>query len=450
MSEITAIRARAVTFRGDPFLQTEHDCLVYHDDAVVVMREGRISAFGPAKQILAEWPDLSVRHEPDCILSTGFVDAHVHYPQTEMVGAYGEGLLGWLEHYVFPTEQRFADQNYAAAAARVFMQELLRCGTTTAAVYATVHRVSVDAFFEESQRWNTRMVAGKVLMDRHAPTALLEAADRAYEENTGLIQRWHGKGRQHYAVTPRFAPSCSEALLEIAGALVKENDFLYVQSHLCESMDEIRWVRELFPERKNYLDVYAHAGLVGDRSIFGHGIHLNEEDFKLCFESGAALAHCPTSNFFLGSGLFRMADAKDARRPLRVGLGTDIGAGTSFCQLQTLNEAYKAARMQGNRLSAAQAFYLATRGGAQALSLQDRIGTIGVGMDADVILLDPRATPLMAYRQGYCESIADELFTFMTLGDDRAVKATYVAGKCVYERDGGEHGSGLFTPPQLS
>ena len=355
-----------------------------------------------------------------------------------MIGAYGEQLLQWLDAYVFPTEQLFADPVHAERVAAVFLRELLRNGTTTACVYCTVHPQSVDAFFNESARFGTRMVAGKVLMDRNAPPALRDTAQRGYDESAALIERWHNKGRHHYCVTPRFAPSCSEAQLQAAGALLATRDDLYLQTHVAENLAEVEWVRTLFPERSSYLDVYDHAGLVGRRSVLGHGIHLGEEDLCRCHRMGAALAHCPTSNLFLGSGLFRLFDAVDPARPVRVGLGTDVGAGTSLSQLASLNEAYKVAQMTGRRLDSIQAFWLATAGGARALYLEDRIGTIAEGCEADLCVLDLQATDLLRFRTASCESVADQLFTLMTLGDDRVIQATYVAGRLVYERDRAE------------
>lgn len=339
-----------------------------------------------------------------------------------------------LNKYTFVAEQNFAEAAHAQRVAGIFLRELLRCGTTTAAVYCTVHPTSVEAFFAESARFNTRMIAGKVLMDRHAPAALLDTADLAWSQSSALIERWHKRGRQLYCVTPRFAPTSSEAQLEVCGALRRATPDTYVQTHLCENLDEIKWVEALFPERKSYLDVYAHAGLVGPRSIYGHGVHLTEADFCTCHQSGAALAHCPTSNLFLGSGLFRLFDAKQAKRPVRVGLGTDVGGGTSFSALQTMGEAYKVAQLNQTRLNAIQAFYLATRGGAEALHLQDTIGTIAPGYEADLVVLDRKATPLLAFRSEYCKDIVEQLFVLMTLGDDRVVQATYVAGECVYQR----------------
>lgn len=445
MSTIKALRADLVTFTGDPFLKATDECLQFIQDAVVVITDGLITDLGPAAEVLGRLPDGVVpEHYPDAIISAGFIDTHVHYPQTEMIGAYGEQLLEWLNTYTFVAEQRLASPEHAERIAKVFLRELLRAGTTTAVVYCTVHPQSVDAFFTESSRLNTRMVAGKVLMDRNAPEALLDTAQRGYDESKALINRWHNQGRQHYCITPRFAPTSTEAQLEVCGTLAREHPDAFIQTHLCENRDEIKWVLELFPARKSYLDVYAHAGLVRDRSVFGHGIHLTEADFCTCHQTGAALAHCPTSNLFLGSGLFRLFDAKDPKRPVRVGLGTDLGAGTSFSQLQSLNEAYKVAQMNQTRLNAVQAFYLATRGSAEALCLEDRIGTVAKGYEADLVILDKKATPLLAFRSEFCKDIIEQLFVLMILGDDRAIEATYVAGEKVYSREGV---SGTFTYP---
>jgi guanine deaminase len=438
MSGVHALRGRAIAFRDDPFRAPAAECLVYHEDALVVIEGGTIRAFGSyAATRAALPPDAPVTEYGTGIICAGFIDTHVHYPQLQMVAAYGAQLLEWLTTYTYPTEMRFADRAHADAVARTFLHELLRAGTTTAAVYCTVHPQSVDAFFTESARLNTCMVAGKVLMDRNAPPELLDTAQRGYDESAALIARWHGQGRQLYCVTPRFAAASTEAQLEAAGALLREHPGVFMQTHLSENRDEIAWVRSLFPARDGYLDVYAHAGLVGPRAVLGHGIHLSEEEFCTCHATGAALAHCPSSNLFLGSGLFRVFDATDPRRPVRVGLGTDVGAGTSLAQLRTLADAYKVAALGGTKLGAVQAFYLATLGGARALYLDDRLGNLASGNDADICVLDPEATPLLAFRAGYCTGIEDLLFVLMTLADARTVRATYVAGRCVYDRDAG-------------
>lgn len=432
---IRALRGAAISFRADPFLHPADEALDYRPDALILIEDGLITRVDDAESALADLPaDIEVTHFRDAILCPGFIDAHVHYPQMQMIGAFGEQLLEWLDRYTFVAEQEFADPDHARTVAAGFLRELLRAGTTTAAVYCTVHPQSVDAFFSESTRFNTRMIAGKLLMDRNAPQGLLDTAETGYRDSKALIEKWHGKGRQLYAITPRFAPSSTEAQLEAAARLWREHPGTYVQTHLCENTGEIDWVRDLFPERSSYLDVYDHAGLTGPRAIFGHAVHMDEADFACCHATGSALAHCPTSNLFLGSGLFRMLDAKKIGRPVHVGLGTDLGAGTAFSQLQTLGEAYKVAKLGGGRLTPEQGFYLATRGGAEALRLGDRIGSIAPGYEADLIVLDLKATPLLEFRLGYCRTLAETLFVLMTLGDDRAIRATYVAGERVYDR----------------
>lgn len=433
-SDLTVLRGRAISFSDNPF--DHHDALTFHEDALVVIEGGLIRAFGPWSELAPTLPEgVEVVHYPDAVIAPGFIDAHVHFPQLQVIGAYGTQLLEWLETYTFVAEQQFADRGHAETVAALFLRELLRAGTTTAVVYCTVHPQSAEALFAELERFNTRMIAGKVLMDRNAPGPLLDTAQRGYDESKALIARWHGRGRQLYCVTPRFAPTSSEAQLEAAGALLREHEGLFLQTHLCENLAEIAWARELFPERSSYLDVYAHAGLVGARSVFGHAIHMTEHDFCTCHETKAALAFCPTSNLFLGSGLFRLYDAVDASRPVRVGLGTDVGGGTSLSQLQSLNEAYKVVAMTGRKLDARRAFWLATAGGAHALHLDDRLGRLAPGFEADIVVLDPKATPLLAFRTGHCADIDELMFVLMTLGDDRAVRATWVAGQCVYDRD---------------
>jgi guanine deaminase len=436
---VTALRSSVITFHQDPFLVDPADSYRYLEDALVVMADGKIVSVDPYSDAAADavvdaaGASVAITHYPDSLVCAGFIDCHVHYPQTQMIGAFGEQLLEWLNKYTFIAEQQFADKSHADTVSRVFLRELLRAGTTTAAVYCTVHPESVDALFEESERFNTRMIAGKVLMDRHAPDALLDTAERGYDESKALLEKWHGRGRQLYCITPRFAASSTDAQLAAAARLWKEHPGTYMQTHLAENTGEIEWVRDLFPQRSSYLDVYDHAGLTGPRAIFGHAVHMDEVDFACCHRTGSALAHCPTSNLFLGSGLFNMAEAKQTTRPVRVGIGSDIGAGTSFSTLHTLNEAYKVSQMAHGRLTAAHAFYLATRGGAEALYLQDSLGSLAPGYDADLVVLDLAPTPLIAFRMGFTQDILEKLFVLMTLGDDRAVRATYVAGVPVYD-----------------
>ena len=434
-----ALRGRVVSFDGDPFQESSETCLAAIEDGLVVIGDGKISAVGDYAALAPTLDtDVAVTRYEDALICPGFVDTHVHYPQMQMIGAYGEQLLAWLNKYTFVTEAQFVDKAHADAIAKLFFRELLSCGTTTAAVYCTVHPQSVDAFFEESERYGTLMVAGKVLMDRNAPDTLLDTAQRGFDESEALIKRWHGTGRNMYCVTPRFAPTSTDAQLDAAGALLKAHEGVFMQTHLSENLAEVDWVKSLFPKRSSYLDVYAHAGLAQKRAVFGHAIHLSEDDFCTCNATGVALSHCPTSNLFLGSGLFKLFDAQDARRPVRVGLGTDVGAGTSLSQLKTLGEAYKVAALSGRKLDAVQAFYLATAGGARSLYLDDRLGRVAPGYDADLCVLDLKSSPLLAFRMGYCESLQDILFVLVTLGDHRTVRATYVAGECVYDRTASE------------
>jgi guanine deaminase len=434
---ITALRGPALTFTGDPFLVGKERAVRHETDALIVIDNGTITAFGPYDTTRDALPhDTAVtRLGNDSLILPGFVDTHTHYPQTQIIGAPAKQLLDWLDTYTFVAEQQFADRNHASEVAKIFLAELLRAGTTTAAVYCTVFPQSVDAFFEESDRLNTRMIAGKVLMDRNAPGSLRDSAKHGYEDSRRLIQRWHGKGRQLYAVTPRFAATSTPEQMEIAGALWKEHPGTYLQSHVCENREEVAWVKALYPDRKSYLEVYDHYGQLGPRAVYGHAVWFDESDFERCHDRGAAIAHCPTSNLFLGSGLFKMQAAKQRTRPIRVGLGTDLGAGTSFSQLVTMNEAYKVAQLNGYSLSSLHAFYLATRGGAHALYLDDMIGSIAPGYEADLIVLDLHSTPIIDYRMKYCRDLEEALFIQLVLGDDRAIRATYVAGQLRHERD---------------
>ncbi len=435
-SPVTAMRGATLSFAGDPFVDGIEATLRYSPDAVIVMREGRITAWGDPSDILPTLPaGTSLEHYRDALITAGFVDTHAHYPQLPVIAAHGEQLLDWLNRYVFPAEQAYAHGDHARTMARLYLGENLRNGITTASVFCTVHPGSVDALFEASEALNLRTIAGKVLMDRNAPSALCDTAQRGYDQSRELIARWHGRGRQLYAITPRFAPSSTEDQLAAAGALWREHPHCHVQSHLSENRAEVDWVRQLFPQAKNYLDVYDRFGLLGPRAIYGHGIHLEESELCRCHATRTALAHCPTSNLFLGSGLFDLARAKRADRPLRVGLGTDVGAGTSLSPLQTLNEAYKVAQLTGSTLSPGHAFYLATRGGAHALDLDDRIGSLAPGMEADLAVLDLNSTPLIAARMRHVDSLDEALFVQMMLADDRAIRATWVAGRKRFDRE---------------
>jgi len=432
-----AVRGHIVTLTGDPFVRPDDEVLVEYTDGVVIVQDGIIVAVGPYADLAASIPDgVVVDHYPHGIISAGFVDTHIHYVQTGIIAAFGAQLIDWLNEYTFVAEQRFADRAYADTVAKVFFDQLLANGTTTALTFCAVYPESVNAFFEEATRRNMLMVGGKVMMDRNAPPALLDTAQTGYDDSKALIERWHGVGRNLYAVTPRFAPTSTEAELESAAALRSEHPGVLMHTHVSENLGEIAWVKSLFPERTGYLDVYDHAGLLGPGAVLAHGVHLTAAERARCVETGTAVSHCPTSNLFLGSGLFHIHQAKNPKHNLRVGLGTDIGAGTSFSLLSTMNEAYKVAQLTQYPLDSIKMFYLATLGGAQALGLDDRIGSIEVGKAADLVVLDTRATDLLSFRSSQVESLEEQLFVLAVMGDDRTVEATYIAGALAHSRNG--------------
>ncbi|MEZ2349538.1 guanine deaminase [Caballeronia sp. RCC_10] len=428
----TAYRAQLLTFRDDPAHAA--DGAVYEADGLLIVEDGKVSAAGAYASLRDTLrPDATVHTMRDKLIVPGFIDSHIHYPQTDMIASPASGLLPWLNTYTFPVERGFENATIARETASFFLDELLACGTTTAFVYCTVHKQSADAFFAESESRNLRMVAGKVLMDRNCPEFLRDTAQSGYDDSAELIARWHGRGRQHYALTPRFAPTSTEAQLEACGALAQKHNDVFIQSHVAENTDEIKWVESLFPGHRSYLDIYDHYNLLRRRAVYGHCIHLDDRDRQRMAETGAVASHCPTSNLFLGSGLFDFEKAGAANMP--VALATDVGGGTSFSMLQTMNEAHKVARLTGHHLTATRMFWLATTGAARVLDLDDKIGTLAAGSEADFVVLDPNATPLLARRTSRTESLEELLFAFALLGDDRAVFETYAAGKRVHARD---------------
>ena len=430
----TAIRGRFLDIQNTVAQAREiHDQVRYVEDGLLITEQGKVTWFGTWQEGQARITnEMEFAHYPDQLIVPGFIDTHIHFPQTEMMGAYGEQLLEWLNTYTFPTEMQFKDKKYADEIAHFFVNELLKNGTTTALVFCTVHPQSVDALFEAAERHQMRLIAGKVMMVRHAPEDLCDTAETAYTESKALIEKWHAKGRNLYAITPRFAPTSTPEQLEKAGQLKAEYPDVYVHTHLSENKNEIAWVKDLFPEQKGYLDVYHHYGLTGSQSVFAHCVHLEDAEWDCMHDTDSAIAFCPTSNLFLGSGLFPLK--KTWEKNVKVGLGTDIGAGTSFSQLQTLNEAYKVQQLQGDKLSAFESLYHATLGGAKALNLDDKLGNFNLGKEADFVVLNLNATALQTLRQQRAKNIEDALFALFTMGDDRNVQATYVYGQKAFEQ----------------
>lgn len=438
MKNSTAIRGSILNFKADPFKVGDEESCDFFKDGLVIIEDGIISEVGDYDKLKDKIPkNISVSDRSGDIITAGFIDTHVHYPQTTMIAAFGEQLLDWLNQYTFPTEAKFKDPEFARMVAKVFLKETLKAGTTTSVVYGTVFPQSVDEFFKESERLNTRMIAGKVMMDRNAPDEILDTPQKSYEESKELILKWHKRGRQLYAITPRFAPSCTSEQLSMAGKLYQEFPDVYLQTHLCENKGEIEWVKDLFPECKSYSDVYDSHNMMGPRTIYGHCVHFTEDDFQLMHDRDASISHCPTSNLFLGSGLFNLKMAKKKERPVKTGLGTDIGAGTSLNHLQTINEAYKIAQMSGNKLTAIQGYYLATRGSAESLQLEDKIGSLSKGYEGDVVVWDTKSTDLIAFRESFSKDWKESLFNQIIMADDRSVRETYVYGHLVYARDSG-------------
>ncbi|MCH9050791.1 MAG: guanine deaminase [Proteobacteria bacterium] len=433
MTDRLVLKGQTLTFTDDPFRVGPEAAVAHQSDGAVWIEDGLIRAVGPAEEVLERAHTASVVDYGDCLIAAGFIDCHAHYPQLSMVASYGAQLLDWLEKYTFPTESAFADADHARAAAGFFLDQCLRNGITTSSVYATVHPGSVDAFFEAASARGLRMGCGKVLMDRNAPDALRDTAQTGYDQSKALIERWHGIGRNIYAITPRFAPTSSPAQLEAAGALWKEYPDTLMQTHLSENPKEVAWVAELFPEAPDYFGVCEEFGLAGPGAIFGHAIHLTARERAAIRDTGSAIAHCPTSNTFMGSGLFDMEGLRDCARPVAVGLATDVAGGTSLSMFATMRAAYEIAQLRGYSLHPAKAWYLASAGSAGAMRLDGRVGNLAAGMEADIVVIDLASTPLIARRMAGADSLWDALFAQIILADDRAIRATYAAGRLVFQ-----------------
>ncbi|WP_208153154.1 guanine deaminase [Sinorhizobium medicae] len=424
------IRGRTLSFHREPQGIDDKASYAYESDGALLVENGVITASGAYAMVQAGVPEnvAEVDHRPHLIVP-GFIDTHLHFPQMQVMASYAANLLEWLNSYTFPEECRFVETAHAERIARHFFEEMVRHGTTTAAAYCSVHKTSTDAFFAESVKRGMCMVAGKVMMDRNAPQGLLDTPETSYDETRAVIADWHGTGRNHVAITPRFAITSTPEQMEAVRSLVDEFPDLHVQTHLSENRDEIAYTLELYPEAADYTDVYARYGLLGPKSLFGHCIHLSEREADAMSDTGSIAVFCPTSNLFLGSGLFPLRALTRRQRPVRVSVASDIGGGTSYSMMKTLDEAYKILQLQGERLNPFDSFYMMTRGNAEALSLAGRIGTLEPGTDADLAVLDMAATPAMELRAEVVNSLADELFLLQTMGDDRAVVETYVAGK---------------------
>jgi guanine deaminase len=421
-----AVRGSILHFKDDPDAG-DADAYEYYEDGLLIIERGYVSRLGDASALLRDAPrGLAVQNHTGKLIVPGFVDSHVHFVQTDIVAASGLRLLEWLEQYTFPAERAFADERHASEVAAFFLDELLRNGTTTALILGSVHATSVDALFRAGAARHMRLVAGKVMMDRNCPEYLRDTPAASYADSKRLLADWHGRDRLRYAITPRFAPTSSPEQLEAAGRLAAEHPDVCVHTHIAENEEEVAWVRKLFPKSRSYLDVYERAGLLRAPAVLAHGIWLDDHDLGRLAATGAALAHCPTCNLIMGSGLFDLERASAAG--VRVALGTDIGGGTTFSMLRVMHEACKVAQLRGCPLSPLRAFYLATLGGARALRLADRIGSFEPGKEADLVVLDPAATPLLERRMQRVRSLEERLSVLLTLGDDRAVAETCLMG----------------------
>ncbi|WP_226662525.1 guanine deaminase [Microbulbifer aggregans] len=430
----TLLRSRIIHFRDD-VTGSPDTALEYIEDGVIGFADGRITLLEDARRAERQGLDLSTaEHRPEALVTSGFIDAHVHAPQLGVMGSYGEKLLDWLHKYTFPTELQFADEQISQQNAEFFIDALLNCGTTSAMVFTTSFAHSTEHLFQAAERAGMRLIAGKVLMDRNAPDGLLDTPERALHESAALIEKWHGRGRLGYAVTPRFAGTSSRAQLSVAGQLLRDYPDLWMQTHLSENLEEIAWTASLFPEASDYLNTYERFGLHGARSIYAHCIHLSGSEQQRLADAGASVAFCPSSNLFLGSGLLKLQKLRERNIP--VALATDVGAGTSLCQLRSMGEAYKVCQLRDYPLCAADAFYMTTLGAARALHQEKHIGNLMPGKEADLLLLNGNREPLLRERLRHCRNIREELFAYMTIGDERTIERTYVAGKLARKVEG--------------
>lgn len=426
MTEKTLLVGQTLRFQGDPFADGP-DAALHDARGGILIEAGYIAAVGAADDLRRDHPDAYETDYGDALLFPGFIDAHAHYPQTAIIASWGKRLIDWLNTYTFPEEMRFSDPDYAAHIASRYFDLTLAHGTTTVASFCTIHQASVDAFFEEAQKRNLCAIAGKTCMDRNAPDGLRDTVQSAYDNSKALLARWHGKDRLRYAITPRFSPTSTREQLQAMGALWTEHPDCPMQTHLSEQTDEVAWVKELFPEARDYLDTYEAAGLAGPGALFGHAIYLTDREKSRILDSGSALVHCPTSNTFIGSGLFDLDGLKSAGQI--VGLATDTGGGSSFSMLRTMAAAYEIAQLRGRALHPAELLWLATEGSARALRIDDRVGALRPGLAADIIVIDLASTPAIAQRAAQAETIWEAVFPTIMMGDDRAIKEVRILGE---------------------
>lgn len=427
MSTQTLLLGQTFETSGNPMTDPWQDAVRINSAGAVLIENGHIVQVADRDNLRRAFPQAEVHDYDQHLICPGFVDAHVHYPQTAIIASWGKQLIDWLNTYTFPEEMRLQDSAYARTIAARYLDLALDHGTTTMCSYATIHPGSVDAFFEEAAARGMRTVAGKTCMDRNAPEGLRDTAQSAYDGSKGLLERWHGKGRAEYAITPRFSPTSTPDQLGALGALWAEHPTCLMQTHLSEQPAEIDWVRELFPNARDYLDTYEAHGLIGNRAVYGHAIHLQPREIDRIAETGAALVHCPTSNSFIGSGLMDVAGLAARRIPL--GLATDTGGGSSFSMLRTMAAAYEIAQLRGTALHPAQLMWLATAGSARSLHLHDKIGVLKAGYEADLTILDLASTPAIAQRSAEANTIWEALFPTLMMGDDRAIADVWIAGK---------------------
>lgn len=433
MQKQTLLTGQTLTFHGDPFNAPWEDCVRINSAGAVLVQGSKIEAVGDASALKSTYPEVQVISYGDDLICPGFVDAHVHYAQTAMIASWGKQLIDWLNTYTFPEEALFANQGYPEEIAKRYLDLTAANGTTTVASFATIHPQSVDALFEAAAARGQCVVGGKTCMDRNAPDNLRDTAQSAYDDSKALIERWHGVGRAQYAITPRFSPTSTPEQLSALGALWAEHPTCLMQTHLSEQLDEIEWVHSLYPDARDYLDTYETHGLLGARGLYGHAVHLTAREVDRLAEVQGRVIHCPTSNAFIGSGVLDLVAL--ARRGVPLGLATDTGGGSSFSMLRTMAAAYEAAQHRGNALHAAQLMWLATQGSARALHLDAEIGNLAAGNYADIAVLNLRSTAAIAQRANRSESVWEDVFATVMMGDDRALRATWISGALHAARD---------------